>query len=78
LGMFSPEEYTHSKPGKAALQVCAFVVAVFALMGAVRMSYPDKPSVPKEYEGGLERELGGPLAVRVSLRQEFHGYILML
>ena len=67
--MFSPEEYTHSTPGKAALQVGAFVVAVFALLGAVRLTYPDKPSVAKEYEGGLERELGGPLALRVSLRQ---------
>lgn len=30
------------------------------------MVYPDKQSAPREFEGGLERELGGPTAVRVS------------
>lgn len=30
------------------------------------MTYPDRVSAPKEYEDGLERELGGPNAVRVS------------
>jgi hypothetical protein len=64
--MFSPEEYTHATPGKAVFQIGLFVAAVFTLCGAVYLTYPDKPSAPKEYEGGLERELGGPKAVRVS------------
>lgn len=42
-----------------------FVVSVFALCGAVSLYYPDKISVPKQYEDGLEAELGGPRAVRV-------------
>jgi NADH dehydrogenase (ubiquinone) 1 beta subcomplex subunit 8 len=66
LGMFSPEEYTHSTPGKAVFQIGCFVAAVFTLCGVVAMYYPDKPSAPREFEGGLERELGGPGAVRVS------------
>jgi hypothetical protein len=32
------------------------------------MTYPDKPSAPREFEGGLENELGGPNAVRVSFQ----------
>ncbi|EDO00399.1 hypothetical protein SS1G_14269 [Sclerotinia sclerotiorum 1980 UF-70] len=64
LGMFSPEEYTHQKPGTAALQLGVFVLSVFGLCTVVGMMYPDKQSVPREFEGGLERELGGPTAVR--------------
>ncbi|ESZ99514.1 hypothetical protein SBOR_0079 [Sclerotinia borealis F-4128] len=64
LGMFSPEEYTHQKPGIAGLQLGAFVVAVLGLCTVVGVMYPDKQSVPREFEGGLERELGGPTAVR--------------
>ncbi|KAI9642217.1 hypothetical protein NHQ30_009019 [Ciborinia camelliae] len=64
LGMFSPEEYTHQKPGTAALQLGVFVLSVFGLCAVVGMMYPDKQSVPREFEGGLERELGGPTAVR--------------
>ncbi|RAL66922.1 hypothetical protein DID88_007704 [Monilinia fructigena] len=64
LGMFSPEEYTHQKPGTAALQLGLFVASVFGLCAVVGIMYPDKQSVPREFEGGLERELGGPTAVR--------------
>ena len=64
--MFSPEEYTHTKPGKGLFQLGCFVAAVFGLCGVVAMTYPDRPSAPREFEGGLERELGGPNAVRVS------------
>ena len=31
------------------------------------MTYPDKPSAPREFEEGLERELGGPGALRASV-----------
>ncbi|KAM3065998.1 hypothetical protein ACMFMG_009781 [Clarireedia jacksonii] len=64
LGIFSTEEYTWVGPGKGALQLGAFVVAVFGLCGVVMMFYPDKPSAPREFPGGLEAELGGPNAVR--------------
>ncbi|KAH8815145.1 NADH:ubiquinone oxidoreductase 20.1kD subunit [Xylogone sp. PMI_703] len=64
MGLFSPEEYTHVTPGKGALQIACFVAVFLTLCGAVAMTYPDRPSAPKEYEGGLERELGGPGAVR--------------
>jgi NADH dehydrogenase (ubiquinone) 1 beta subcomplex subunit 8 len=64
--MFSTEAYTHATPGKAIFQIACFVAVVFGLCGVVVMTYPDKPSAPREFEGGLERELGGPGAVRVS------------
>lgn len=43
-----------------------FIASVFALCGVVSVYYPDKKSVPKQYADGLEAELGGPKAVRVS------------
>jgi len=64
LGIFSPYEYTHTKPGMGAFQLGCFITAVFGLCGVVAMYYPDKPSAPREFEGGLEKELGGPEAVR--------------
>jgi len=64
MGMFSPHEYTHAKPGKAFFQLGCFIATVFGLCGIVSLTYEDRPSAPKEYEGGLEAELGGPLAVR--------------
>ncbi|KAL3423735.1 nadh:ubiquinone oxidoreductase subunit [Phlyctema vagabunda] len=64
LGMFSPHEYTHVKPGKGALQLLTFVGAVFGLCAVISIYYPDKQSAPREFEGGLERELGGPKALR--------------
>lgn len=66
LGMFSPEEYTFATAGKAFFQIGCFVVAVLGLCGVVAMFYPDTPAVPREFEDGLERELGGPGALRVS------------
>jgi hypothetical protein len=44
-----------------------FVAAVLGLCGVVSLYYPDKKTVPKSYEGGLDAELGGPRAVRVSV-----------
>jgi NADH dehydrogenase (ubiquinone) 1 beta subcomplex subunit 8 len=67
LGMFSPEEYTHVKSGTAFLQIGCFIGAFLTLCGVVSLTYPDKQSAPREFEGGLERELGGPLALRVRL-----------
>ncbi|KAI1007954.1 hypothetical protein K3495_g272 [Podosphaera aphanis] len=64
LGMFSPYEYTHVKPKTAFIQVGYFIVSVLGMMGVVSLCYPDKQSAPREFEGGLEKELGGPNAVR--------------
>lgn len=66
LGRLSPEEYTHASPGKAVFQLFFFVGAVFGLAGIVSMLYPDKPALPRTFPDGLESELGGPGAVRVS------------
>ncbi|TEY70420.1 hypothetical protein BOTCAL_0103g00030 [Botryotinia calthae] len=64
LGIFSPEEYTHQKVGTAGFQFGLFILSVLGLCTIVGMMYPDKQSAPREFEGGLERELGGPTAVR--------------
>lgn len=67
LGMFSAYEYTWISPGKGALQVVAFVAVFLSVLYAVKLTYPDRPSYPREFEGGLEKELGGAGALRVSL-----------
>jgi hypothetical protein len=59
-------EYKHIKPGKGALQLLAFAGTVYGLYVASSFVYPDRPSAPKEYEGGLDKELGGEGAVPVS------------
>lgn len=41
-----------------------FVAAFCTLLAVVSRYYPDKPSAPRTYPGGLEAELGGPRAVR--------------
>lgn len=43
-----------------------FVATFLSLVGVVSLFYPDKPSSPKAYEDGLEKELGGPNALPVS------------
>ncbi|KAJ5558101.1 NADH:ubiquinone oxidoreductase ASHI subunit [Penicillium sp. DV-2018c] len=63
LGVFSPEQYTHVSAGKGAFHLGCFVVAFLGLVGIVSLNYPDKPSVPKTYVDGLEKELGGPNAL---------------
>ena len=65
MGMFSPEEYTHVKPAKGAFMIGCFLATVLGLCTVVSFTYPDKQSAPREFEGGLERELGGPNATRV-------------
>ncbi|KAJ5273917.1 hypothetical protein N7478_009042 [Penicillium angulare] len=62
LGVFSPEQYTHVSSGKGFLHLGMFVVAFLGVCGIVSLNYPDKPSVPKTYADGLEKELGGPNA----------------
>jgi NADH dehydrogenase (ubiquinone) 1 beta subcomplex subunit 8 len=63
---FSTESYTHFTPRKGFFLVGCTVSAFLLLCGAVSLVYPDKPSVPRTLPDGLEKELGGPNAVRVS------------
>ena len=66
LGIFALEDYT-VMTGKMGMAVWGFFLAgVGGLSFAVYSTYPDRPSAPKEYEGGLEAELGGSGAPRVS------------
>ena len=67
LGRLAPEEYTHTSPGFAILQLMFFMSSVFGLAGLVSMFYPDKPALPRTFPDGLEDELGGPGALPVSL-----------
>jgi hypothetical protein len=67
LGPLSLHDYDHFAPGWGGVLLGTFCVAVAGLCWGVSYIYPDKISVPKTYEGGLEAELGGPAAVRVSV-----------
>ncbi|KAK2787659.1 hypothetical protein FQN52_007150 [Onygenales sp. PD_12] len=60
LNIFSTEKYSHFKPAKGFFLLGCAVASVFVLSGTVSQFYPDKPSVPRTYPDGLERELGGP------------------
>ena len=67
LGVFSPEIETHVTPGKAAFLLGSFITVVLGACGIVSVYYPDKPSAPRTFPGGLDRELGGPGALLVRL-----------
>lgn len=60
LGVFSPEPYNHVSPGKAAAAFGCFVATFLGFCGVTSYFYPDKPSVPRTFPDGLEKELGGP------------------
>ena len=66
LGIFSPEQYTHFKPGFGAVLFGTFVLSVLGLCAVIYPNYPDTPAVPRHFEGGLDRELGGKGAELVS------------
>ncbi len=66
LGMFTPYEYTWIAPGKGLFQIGLFIAAFLSVVGLVKLNLPEAPAYPREFEGGLERELGGPGALRVS------------
>ncbi|OJJ48078.1 hypothetical protein ASPZODRAFT_92305 [Penicilliopsis zonata CBS 506.65] len=63
LGVFSPEQYTHVTARKGFLSLGTFVVTFLGFCGVVSYFYPDKPSAPRTFPDGLEKELGGPNAV---------------
>lgn len=66
LGALSLHDYNHFTPGWGGVLVATFIATVAGLCVVVAQIHPDKVSVPIQYEGGLEAELGGPRAVRVS------------
>lgn len=66
LGIFSLEEYTHMTPARGFLLWGGFIATVLGLSYTVSLYYPDRPSAPKEYAGGLDAELGGKGSLRVS------------
>jgi len=68
LGVFSLDDYSHMSPGRGAVLWAGFIASVLGLGYAVKLTYPDRPSAPTEYPDGLEAELGGPGAVRVSMK----------
>lgn len=70
LGIFTTEDYTWTTPGWGAVLVGCFIATFGGVLAVVYQYYPDKPSAPRRFEGGLEKELGGPNAVRVSLRPD--------
>jgi len=63
MGVFSLEEYRHFNPGRAGALVGAFIVTFLGFTGIVYMFYPDRPSAPRTFPGGLDIELGGKGAV---------------
>ncbi|KAI9794518.1 MAG: hypothetical protein M1835_006525 [Candelina submexicana] len=65
LAVFSHDEYGHYTPAQAFALMGCFIATTLGLCGIVRMLYPDKPSVPRIFPDGLERELGGPNALPV-------------
>lgn len=67
LGVFSLEDYRHMTPARGFVMWMGFLATVGGLSYACAVTYPDRPSAPKEYENGLDRELGGAGAVRVRL-----------
>lgn len=70
LGVFSTEPYTHFTTSWGWVLMGTFVGTVLTLCGAVAVYYPDKPSVPRTFPGGLETELGGPGALSVCAHVE--------
>lgn len=68
--MFTPYTYTWVAPAKGFFQVGVFIATFLSVCYAVKLTYPDKVAAPREFEGGLERELGGSGGVRVSKRDD--------
>ncbi|KAF2246933.1 hypothetical protein BU26DRAFT_532563 [Trematosphaeria pertusa] len=64
LGAISLHTYDHFTPRWGFVLMGTFIASVLGLCGVVKLYYPDRVSVPKTYDDGLEAELGGPRAVR--------------
>ncbi|KAJ4855000.1 NADH-ubiquinone oxidoreductase ASHI subunit (CI-ASHI or NDUFB8) domain-containing protein [Trichoderma breve] len=67
MGIFSPWEYTWTTTGPGLIMVGTFIAVFLGVSGVVYLNYPDRVAFPREFENGLERELGGPGAVRARM-----------
>ncbi|KAH7150254.1 hypothetical protein B0J13DRAFT_549816 [Dactylonectria estremocensis] len=67
LGIFSPWDYTWTTTGPGLVMVGSFLAVFFSVLGVVSYNYPDMVAYPREFENGLQRELGGPGAVRARM-----------
>lgn len=63
--------------GHAGLLLGCFVAAFGTLCLGVAQLYPDKPSAPRTFPGGLDVELGGPNTVLVSTCSSMRGASLV-
>jgi NADH dehydrogenase (ubiquinone) 1 beta subcomplex subunit 8 len=70
LGIFTTEKYTWTTPGWGAVLFATFIGSVLGLATVVGMTYPDKPSVAREFD--LVEELGGKEALIVSDLSELY------
>lgn len=62
LGIFTTEKYTWTTPGKGSIMFLTFVASVVGLSWIIGQTYPDKPSVKREFD--LVEELGGEGALQ--------------
>lgn len=53
-------------PGRGLVMWGGFIACILGITGAVYTYFPGKPGIPREFEDGLERELGGSHALIVS------------
>jgi NADH dehydrogenase (ubiquinone) 1 beta subcomplex subunit 8 len=66
LGIFSTYDYTWTTPGKGLVMMGTFITVFLSVCYLSSLTYPDKPSAPREFEHGLEKALGGAGTVKVS------------
>ena len=72
-GMFSTWDYTHFTPNWGWVLFGTFVATFTGFCYTVKQFYPDKPSAPRTFADGLEKELGGPGALLVRWLVTFEG-----
>ncbi|KAF2707232.1 hypothetical protein K504DRAFT_470436 [Pleomassaria siparia CBS 279.74] len=68
----SLHDYDHFTPGWGGVLLGTFLASVLGMCAVVSFIHPDKVSVPKQYEDGLEAELGGPRTVRAAKHGDEH------
>lgn len=64
LTVFSTPSYGHFSLGWSGVLFGTFCASVLGLCGICYYYYPDKPSAPRTFPGGLAEELGGKGALR--------------
>jgi len=57
---------TFFTPAQAAKGGLIYIGGILSLCGLVYAFYPDKPTLPRTYPGGLDAELGGEGALAVA------------